>query len=217
MEPELKPLTLQSLPIIIYSNNNCVENSIRNFLNHLLFSESKQSLDLSRLDYLHPKLSAFFSSNATNLTTFYDEYQIAILEAYNDFRGEMIKMAETMESLTKPQKIHLVQELAFSMDNPKASVIATAAFLGFILIKNWLNEERVKRFVEVNEFGPPLCTRETLDTPIEEIEKYMDDCRNPLNADQFISYYRDWAVPYFHENMVLITVFCTMKLNTLKL
>ena len=204
MEPETNPLTIQSLPIIIYSNNNCVENSIRNFLNHLLFSESKQSLDLSKLDYLHPKLSTFFSSNAKNLTTCYDEYQIAILEAYNDFRREMIKMAETMESITKAQRIHLGQELAFNLDNPKASTIGTAAFLAFILIKNWVNEERVKKFVLVNEYGPPICTRETKTTPDEEVEINMDECRKPLNTEKLVSFYKDLAIPYFNELMDLI-------------
>ena len=208
--------TILSLPIITYSNNNCVENMIRNFINHILFNETQQALDISRLSYFNPKLSQFFISDPKNLTQGYDYYQLVIIEVYNDYRLDMMLMAETIDSLTPTQKMHLAQELAFSLSNPKASTIATAAFLSYIFIKDWLTKEKLLKFIEINECGPPVDTKEHEYTPNDEVERYMENCRCPLKADQFFSYFKNLAVPYVNETMEEIAKLLPKEFKFLK-
>ena len=210
-------LTTLTLPIIIYSDNNCVENAIRNFLNHLLFNEADQMLDITRLPYLNPKLAEFLILDPINLTKGYYDYQNVIIEVYNDYRLEMIELAESIETLPNPQKMHLAQELAFSLSNPKASTIATAAFLAYIFIKDWLTKEKLLKFIEINEFGPPVDTKEHEYTPDSEVERYMEDCRPALDKAKFLDYFKDRAVPYFNEIMIEISSFLPKEFKFLKI
>lgn len=121
--------------ILSYVINNCVETTIRNFVNLILFDPNTRKLDDKRVTYIHQTIRQFVIDNPTSLFTKTHEFNMIVLKIYLELREKLISLAK--EFLTDDQVWVLTKELCLGKSYIRATLLFPVLLL-YIFQENFL-------------------------------------------------------------------------------